>query len=339
MPLVDGARESRLERVLGQLPHGIVVVDRELIVDYVNEAARRLLGGDGSLRQGAPLPEGVGDVSVRALARPLFGYGLPSTRTLATVRDRILSIEAVSAPGAEAALMIVEDVTEQERLRQGERRFVENAAHELRTPVAAIVSVIDVLEGGAKDEPDTRDRFLLHLRAQSDRLSRLATSLLALARIQSGQQAPRIELVRVRPLLDRIAGDLQPRRGVTIKVTASDEIAALSDPELLQAALYNVAANSVKNTLEGEIVVAARTAGDLTELEIRDTGAGMSRDDRDRAYDRFYRAGRRDDEGFGLGLAIAKDAVEAVGGSIELESELGRGTCVRIVVPAATNAS
>jgi two-component system, OmpR family, sensor kinase len=158
--------------------------------------------------------------------------------------------------------------------------------------------------------------------------------LLALARVQTGQQEPRFELVPLAPLLERIAADLRPRPGVEIRVLAP-EVAALTDPELLHHALHNVAANAVKNTFSGEIVLEASVAGRALELEIRDSGQGMSRSDLARAFDRFHRGRDSEGEGFGLGLAIAKDAIEAVGGTIALESQPGEGVRAKIKLPGA----
>src|SRR6266496_5806098 len=139
---------------------------------------------------------------------------------------------------------------------------------------------MDVLESGAKDIPEARDRFLKHIRVHSERLSRLARSLLVLARLQTGAEQPRLTVVPVRPLLEDIAGHLDPARGVKVSVRASPEIGTIADRELLQRAIGNVAENSAKHTRTGEIVLEAREDGTTTEIEIRDTGPGMSDEER-----------------------------------------------------------
>jgi signal transduction histidine kinase len=319
------------ERALMRLPQGIVLVDSELRVTLANPPAQRLLGV-GSM--GNPLPDPWPEFSLRGLAASLFGSEPPTGGTLVETGHHFFWVEGVPPSTAETAILIVDDVTERERLRQSEREFVENAAHELRTPLAAIVSVMDVLEAGAKDVPETRDRFLRHIRVQSDRLSRLATSLLALARLQTGVEQPRLTIVPVRPLLKEIADRLNPADGVEVSVRASEQTGALADPELLYRAIANVAENSAKHTVAGEIVLEASGNGATTEIEIRDTGPGMSEEARERAFHRFHRASNGTD-GFGLGLAIAEEAVLALEGTIELQSEPGSGTRVRLVVPSA----
>src|SRR6266487_1162657 len=159
------------ERVLMRLPQGVVLVDSELRIDHANPAAERLLGVGSP---GDPLPEPWPEFSLRDLAARLFGPDPPTGGTLVETDHHFFWVEGVPASTAETAILIVDDVTERERARQSEREFVENAAHELRTPLTAIVSVMDVLEGGAKDIPETRDRFLKHIRVHSERLSRFA---------------------------------------------------------------------------------------------------------------------------------------------------------------------
>jgi len=318
------------ERALMRLPQGIVLVDSALLVDYANPAAERLLG----IGTGDPLPDPWPEFSLRELAGSLFGPEPRTAGTLIETDHHFFWVEGVPQGTAETAIVIVDDVTERERMRQSEREFVENAAHELRTPLAAIVSVMDVLDAGAKDVPETRDRFLKHIRVHSERLSRLATSLLVLARLQTGVEQPRLTVVPVRPLLEEIAARLDIEHGVEVSVRAPAQTGALADADLLHRAIANVAENSAKHTRAGEILLEARGYGTTTEIEVRDTGPGMSEEEQERAFHRFYRSSNGTD-GFGLGLAIAEEAVRGLGGTIELESEPGEGTRVRMVVPSA----
>jgi signal transduction histidine kinase len=140
------------ERVLMRLPQGVVLVDSELRIDHANPAAERLLG------VGSPaIPYPIRGRISRSVTSRLgsFGPDPPTGGTLVETDHHFFWVEGVPAFTAETAILIVDDVTERERARQSEREFVENAAHELRTPLAAIVSVMDVLEGGAKDIPET----------------------------------------------------------------------------------------------------------------------------------------------------------------------------------------
>jgi signal transduction histidine kinase len=335
-PVRDPDADRLFERVLNRLPNGVVLVDRRLVVVFVNPAARRLMGGDDMVRTGKPIPDPWVDLSLPSLAESLFTSSPRAGTHLVAAGDRTICVEGLVARQATTATLLLDDVTEREQRRAAERTFVENAAHELRTPLAAIVSVVDVLESGAINDATARDRFLAHIRANSSRLVRLTTSLLSLARIQSGRQQPRLDLVEVRPLLTSVVEGLPvSAAGVRIDVRAPDRIAALADPDLLYQAIENVALNAQKHTREGEVVLEARDLGRNVEIELRDTGSGMSKSDVDQAFDRFYRAPTADGDGFGLGLAIAEAAVRVLGGTITLDSTPRVGTRVRIRVPSS----
>jgi signal transduction histidine kinase len=330
-----GAPMGFFEGVLDRLPTGVVIFDRQLRLLYLNAAARRVVAGPSSLRPGEPLPEPWPDLSLRSIGESLFSQEPSIGVRLVETRDRLISVEGLAATDGSTATLLLEDVTERERTRRAERQFVENAAHELRTPLAAILSVVDVLQNGAKDDAEALTRFLGHIRSHSERLVRLATSLLVLARIQTGREQPRLEVVPVRPLLTDIANDLSTAGPVEVEVRAAEQVAVLADHDLLCRAVENVAGNASRETREGRITLAARDLGDSVEIEVADTGPGMTRTEALHAFDRFYRSPTRDTNGFGLGLAIADEAIRALGGTISLEAEPNAGTRVRITLPSA----
>jgi len=330
------SRERQFERLVNRLPQGVIVVDRELRVVYANPAARRLVSHADMLRPGEKLPDLWPTFSLRELAASLFTREPAVGRHLIEPDDRTLGVEGLTAVHAPTATLIVEDVTEHERTSRAERRFVENAAHELRTPLAAITSIVEVLQEGAKDDPEARERFLSHLRVHTHRLSRLAKSLLLLARVQTGQAQPRLDLVPVRTLLLDVSAELEPAAGVGVDVRAPESAAVLADRDLLEQVVVNVATNAVKYTRDGEIVLEARELGQATEIEVRDTGTGMTPEQLAHAFDRFYRSQPHDTDGFGLGLAIAAEAVHVLGGTIDLESSPNAGSRVRVRLPSAT---
>ncbi|MGN6431421.1 MAG: ATP-binding protein [Gaiellaceae bacterium] len=320
------------DRLLTRLPQGIVVVDPYLRVVFANPAARRLFR-DRGLRDGETIPEPWPEHSLRETAQSLFGRLPVVGRHVFDVGGRTFAVEGLTSSDRATGTLVISDVTRDERARRSEREFVENAAHELRTPVAAILSVVEALESGGKDDPAVRDQFLTHIRLQADRLSRLATSLLLLRRMQEGMDQPHLELIAAKPLLEEVAADLDAHVGVRVHVAAAPELAMLADRDLLRQAVDNVAANAARHTREGEIALVARDRETATELEIRDTGSGMSDEDVAQAFARFHRS--QGSGGIGLGLAIAKEAVEALGGTIELDSALNVGTRVRMRLPTA----
>jgi len=321
-----------LRRLLARLPIGIVSVAQDLTVEFVNPAARVFIEG---ARVGDLLPEPYEDFSLRKFARRLF-TPTPSVRQVVDGSSgRILELDGIPGGGTETALLLVQDVTARERRRRAEHEFAANAAHELRTPIAAITSSLDVLSSGAKEVPGDRDRFLGHIEQQAERLARLVGALLLLARVQTGQEQPSLRLVDVAPLLQDVANELKPQQGVAVRVDCSPRVAMLTDPDLLRQAVWNLATNAVAHTPAGEIRLSGRDLGRLAEIEIRDTGSGIPPDVRPLVFDRFYRAQRRVDGGFGLGLPLAQEIARALGGTLILDSDPGVGTRVRVHVPSA----
>jgi signal transduction histidine kinase len=330
--VLDIDHQRLFSRLLTRLPHGVVVVDRDLNLVYSNPAARRAIAGD--VRAGDALPDPWRDFSLRDHALSLFTAAPAVIPQIVESAGRFYSVEGLPAANGATATVLIEDVTERELVRRSERRFVENAAHELRTPLAAITSVVEVLESGAKDHPPTRDSFLAHLRVHSERLTRLTSSLLTLARIQTGQEHPQLDIVEIAPVLREATDRVIPRKGVEVTASSPDDLAVLANRELLLHALDNVVANAIKHTEQGSIEITARELGRQAEIEIRDSGRGMTREQATAAFDRFYRT-RATDGGFGLGLAIAHEAVTALGGTIRLDSAPEQGTRVRIGLPSA----
>lgn len=323
---------AALNRLLGRLPMGILSIDRELTVEYLNPAARVFVRG---ARVGAMLPEPLSSFSLRKFAQRLFGPTPPTRRVVESSSGRLLELDGIPGGDRQSALLLLQDVTAHERTRRAEQEFAANAAHELRTPIAAIRSALDVLEGGAKEIVEDRDLFLGHIGRETTRLTRLVEALLLLARIQTGQEQPSLEIVDVGPLLEAVAAHLEPQDGVAVLVSCPSEVTMLADADLLWQAVWNLAANAVGHTRSGEVRLTGRDLGGLAEVEVRDTGTGISDEERAHIFDRFFRAHRRSGTGFGLGLPISQEIARALGGTLTLESEPGVGTRVRVHVPSA----
>jgi PAS domain S-box-containing protein len=323
-----------LRDLFQRLQEGIVAVDVHGAVVYANEPAKHLFSPVG-LVEGEPLPEPWPGVQLGPLVRSLFTTR-PMVRDLHVTTDegRVLALRGIAALGSETAGLVVTDVSTRERRELAEREFVANAAHELRTPLAAMSGAIEVLQSGAKDDPAVRDRFLDHIERECARLERLSTALLLLARAQMGVESPRLEVVPLRPVLDLVARETHPASGVRLEVSCVPDLAAFANRSLVEQALGNLASNAAKHTHHGSIALRGVAADDRwVSIEVADTGPGIAPDRQLRAAERFYRAGGA--EGFGLGLAIATEAARAVGGRLELDSEPGRGTTARIVLPSA----
>jgi PAS domain S-box-containing protein len=242
------------------------------------------------------------------------------------------ALATIAVDDSRLLLVTAREVTERVR---AEREFVANAAHELLTPLAAMNAALDVLQAGAKEVPEDRDAFLGDLEREVDRLGRLAHALLVLARVQATGESLALAPVELRPLVQEVADAVRPVTEIPIDVVCNGH-AVLAERDLLERALSNVLANAVTHTRTGSIVLTVEPPSEgRVGIEVRDTGCGMPPAARDRAFERFYRAGPRGNEGFGLGLAIVHEIMRVLDGAVEIDSEPGVGTAVRLVLPEA----
>jgi signal transduction histidine kinase len=322
------AERARLAAVVEQIPAGLTILAADGRVVMANAEARRLLGGDvaGAI-EGILAPEGEFVDEARAEVVRSDGTHVVLQVGVAPI------IDADGRPAG--AVYLFHDVSQREQQERAEREFVTNAAHQLQSPLAGILSAIEVLQAGAKDGPQ-REVFLGHIERESHRLARLARALLILARAQTGYEAPKDEVVALGPLLTEIAASLHPVHGVEVKTVCPPELAVITNRELVEQALINVVENAAKYTLHGRITIEGRAAAEGAEVVVTDTGPGIPSDQHTRVLDRFYRAGSSS-EGFGLGFAIVRSALDALDGRLELESKVGVGTTVRIHLPRVAN--
>ena len=330
---LEGERD-RLERLLEQLQEGVVAVDRDLRVEFANSRARALLGAE--LAAGSELPDPWQSFEVRNAADALFGAGARPT-TLRVHPDDVHTYVVVGippSPDADTAVLVVTDVTARERRERAEREFVANAAHELRTPIAAIASAVEVLQHGAKADVAARDRFLSVVERQTERLTGLVHALLTLARAQTRAEPVRLQEVRVGPLLAEVAGGAAGE-GTRVDVHCPAGLAAMAHPDLLRQAVDNVAANAAKHAAGSGVRIRAYRDDGSVLVEIADDGPGMTSAQARRAFDRFYRTPGSEGGGYGLGLAIVRELVEAMDGSLAIDSAPGEGTTVSIALAAA----
>jgi signal transduction histidine kinase len=332
---------ARLERLLARLNEGVLLVDRDLAVEYANGHAHDLLGVTGHLDEATLRPES--SDALHRLARELFTTGLPSHAVIDDGERTLLVTGIPPTAEGENAIIVVEDESERVRNERVQREFATNAAHELRTPLASIVTAVEMLQTGAKDDRPARDEFLEVIAREAGRLTRLTRALLVLARAGARDELPHLGKVPVAPLLAQVAASLPRREGVVVGVDCPPALAIVGDADLLEQALSSVATNAVQHTAGGSVTMRGRQLNGSVVIEVVDTGSGIPAPNRARIFDRFYRAAERDGlsaanghDGFGLGLSIAREAVRTLGGEIELESEQSVGTTVRITLATAS---
>jgi signal transduction histidine kinase len=319
------ADRNKLAAIFDGLTDIVMVVDFEGSVRFSNSAASRLLD-----RSGHP-PEVVQPQLNRASEVGFAAH--PALR----IGDRAYAMTARSLPNERAVLAVLRDRTDELRRELAEADFVSNAAHELRNPLAGISGAIEVLQSGAKNDPRDRDHFLSRLADDAERMNRLTQSLLTLARVES-RGAAESEVVDVPAAIRDVVAAVEPPPHVELLVEVQPELAATGDPTLLRQVMIGLLTNAFKNTPPpGTVTVRARRDGEAeVVLEVIDTGTGIPPAEIERVFERFYRRSQsRKQQGFGLGLAIARRMVDVMGGSIGAESVEGEGSTFWVRLPVA----
>jgi two-component system, OmpR family, phosphate regulon sensor histidine kinase PhoR len=235
-------------------------------------------------------------------------------------------------------LLVVRDRTDELKREEAEREFVSNAAHELRNPLAGIMSGIEVLRGGAKDDPDARDRFLTRLAADAERMTRLTQSLLMLARVEAAGKSDPTQVVDVSLAAEEAGEAVAAPEGVEMRAEIEPDLVAEGDPVLLRQVMIGLLTNACAHTPPPGTVTlrAARGEEKTVTIEVQDTGKGIPPDEQDRVFERFYRGSATlEGEGFGLGLSIAKRMVDVMNGEMGLRSGTDQGSTFWVRLRAA----
>ena len=233
--------------------------------------------------------------------------------------------------------------SELQNLEQSRRDLVANVSHELKTPIAAIRAHLENLLDGVED-PDPH--ALQVMLSQTERLSRLIEQLLELSRLESGELPLQREDVSLAPLVTLVLSEIDVARsynGVTVESELPEDLPAVdADRERVHQVLFNLLDNAVRFTPPGgAVTVSAHRHDGSVEVQVADTGVGIPPEHLPRLFERFYRADparSREDGGTGIGLAIARSVVEAHGGHIRAESELGKGSVFTFDLPVASAA-
>ena len=356
--LTIGRQDTQQEAVLDSMIEGVLAVDVRQRIVGLNQAAANLLQLDIDAVMRRPLQEVIRNPDLRRFAlraidcrEPVEDDFVLAGQTDHTIRVRGTALRDPSGEGG--AVIVLNDVTELERLERVRRDFVANVSHELKTPIASIKGFVETLLDGAVDDTEDARRFLDIVARQADRLEAIIEDLLSLSRIEQSEEIGSLPLepTRILDVLLAARSDCLPRaadRGVPIELDCSDSLTATVNGPLLEQAVLNLIDNAVKyGGQDTPIQVRACLEPDDTAAQtvltitIRDEGCGIESEHLPRLFERFYRVDKgrsRQAGGTGLGLSIVKHIVQAHGGTIAVDSKPGQGSTFTLRLPSGAAA-
>ena len=332
--------------ILASMEEGVAVIDSDQRVIYYNQAFSRATGISDADRKGRPVVEIVNHPDLISLFQKALtsGHIVRGEVVVGSVQTKSYAITSTpvrSGDSVVGAVMVLHDISEIRRLERARRDFVANISHEFRTPLAAIQGFAETLLDGALEDSENGKRFIRIIYEHALRLGHLTEDLLKLARIEAGQLQLEIQPVNILQIMDPCIETTRikaKQKGLILETDPVSESPLLhGDVRLLQEALQNLLDNAVRYTSPGgRIRIHAAVQGSEMTISVSDTGIGIQRADQLRIFERFYRADAarsRESGGTGLGLSIAKHLVEAHGGRIRVESEIGQGSTFSIYLP------
>ena len=339
---------NRSAAVLASMEEGVAVIGNDQRVVYCNSAFCRDAGMANSSCEGRPVMELIRHSDLLSMVQKALSGSetIHGEVVVGSIRTRSFAVTAapISFEGATTgAVMVLHDITEIRRLERARRDFIANISHEFKTPLTAIQGFAETLLGGALDDAQNRMRFLEIIREHALRLGRLTDDLLKLAQIEAGQMKRETRPVAISEIVDpclEVTRIKAEQKGLLLGVDYARDLPMLmGDVRAFQEILQNLLDNAVRYTPSGgSIRVKAGVEGSELLLSVSDTGIGIPKADQDRIFERFYRADAarsRESGGTGLGLSIVRHLVEAHGGRIRVESEVGQGSTFFVYLPQA----
>ncbi len=333
-------RRRELAALLDSMQEAVVAVTRDGNVSWSNALMQRLVGTQ--IREGRKLVQTVRDPEVlRCADEALRNHETSSGRAASLVPGRAFEINAVPLE-AGGAVVVLHDVTSIEAAEKSRRDFIANVSHELRTPLTSISGYLETLLEDPNPKPETTREFLAIILKNSNRMNRLTEDLLELAGVESPDYRISPQRIAASTLvedaIESLAG-LVVDSGIVLESGPAPADLVLADPDAMTQVFGNLIENALKyGKSGGRVLVSAQLSDQQVEFVVQDFGQGMPYEHLTRIFERFYRidkARSRDSGGTGLGLAIVKHIVQAHGGTIWAESELGQGAAFHFTLPLA----
>lgn len=340
--------QARQQALFNSMVEGVLLLGSDGKIQLTNQALAKLLDLSAEIRG-----QSIADALRWPALSDLVAKVATENRALETELEfhgrepRSLEVDAttyIDQDGKPQGIILVfHDITRLKELENTRREFVANVSHELRTPLSMIKGYVETLLDGAKNDPEQLTRFLQIIDKHADRLTYLIEDLLTISKLESGQIVMNAQRVNLREQAQRVLEDLRARaaeRHVIVENLLADELWAQADADRLQQVLFNLIENAIKyGRSEGRVTLGAKAiAGGMIRVWVQDDGPGIPSEARERVFERFFRVDKarsRETGGTGLGLSIVKHIVQAHGGKVWVESELGQGSTFYLTLPQA----
>ena len=332
-------RTDEFEQVTGNMKEGLVLIDTNENVLSINSAARNIFSAaEDCIGKSFLTVDRSRDLN--AAIHSAFEHGHSEIHSEKNSRVYQFDISRIDSDGsAFGAVILLFDITDRENAEKLRREFTANVSHELKTPLQGIIGSAELIESGMVKAGDM-PRFVGHIREEAQRLVSLVNDIIRLSQLDEGDSLPteRVDLLAV---AEEAAADLsKAAKARNISLLAEGEsVFVFGIKRLLYEVIYNLGENAVKYNVEnGNVLISVAKEENSAVLTVKDSGIGIAPEHQSRIFERFYRVDKSHSKasgGTGLGLSIVKHAVQRHGGKIELESELGKGTTIRVILPAA----
>ena len=333
-------QRQELAAMLDSMQEAVVAITAEGSVRWSNAVMQRIAGTQ--LHAGRPLVHFVRDPDVLACVRSALDLReVRFGRASSLAPGRMFEINAAPLPSG-GALVVLHDVTRIEAAEKSRRDFIANVSHELRTPLTSIQGYVETLVEDPNPNTETTREFLGIIYKNATRMNRLTEDLLALASVESPDYKLALQPTRASVLMqDAIEslGGMVVDSDVELESTGAPDALVLADPDAMNQVFGNLIENSLKYGKAGKrICVGAKLVDGEVEFTVQDFGPGIASEHLNRIFERFYRVDKarsRESGGTGLGLAIVKHIVNAHGGRVWAQSELGAGAEFHFTLPLA----
>ena len=338
------SEKDKVETILKHMADGVMAFDSSGKIIHINPAAKKLMG----IRKIENMAfDTIFSDTEPKISQAIILSGSSASERIITKSNTEIKLCFAKFRTKEKTggiVVVLQDITEQQKLDSSRREFVANVSHELRTPLTTIKGYAETLLNSVEENDFDKDLFancLNVINNESDRMTRLVKDLLVLSRLDYSKKGIKKEKFDISHLVESVVS----KQSINAKAAhltltyepLSKELYFKGDKDALEQVLVNIISNAVKYTpSEGKIYVTSGKMYDSVYIKIKDNGIGIPKEDLPHIFERFYRVDKarsREKGGTGLGLAISHDIIAAHGGSIKIDSVYGVGTEVVIILP------